>query len=78
MIKIKYFGSLVSLTRSRGEQIYSSDLKLSLLLSELERKYGHNQLLFGVAVNQKIIDKFSNKILKSNDTVALLPTFLVT
>jgi molybdopterin converting factor small subunit len=78
MIKIKYFGSLVSLTRSRGEQIYSSDLKLSLLLSELERKYGHNQLLFGVAVNQKIIDKFSNKILKSNDIVALLPTFLVT
>lgn len=78
MIMIKYFGSLVALTRPRGEQIYSSDLKLSLLLAEIERKYDHNQLLFGVAVNQKIIDKFSNQILKSNDTVALLPPFLVT
>jgi molybdopterin synthase sulfur carrier subunit len=78
MIKIKYFGSLVALTRPRGEQIYSSDLKLSLLLSELERKYDLNPLLFSVAVNQKIIDKFSNQILKSNDTVALLPPFLVT
>nr|WP_315252149.1 hypothetical protein [uncultured Flavobacterium sp.] len=27
-------------------------------------------------MNQKIIDKFSNQILKSNDTVALLPPFL--
>jgi molybdopterin synthase sulfur carrier subunit len=73
MIKIKYFGALVARTRRRGEKIYFSDLKLSQLLIELERKYELNQLPFSVAVNQKIIDKFSNLILKSNDTVALLP-----
>lgn len=76
MIKIKYFGALVALTRRRGEKIYFSGLKLSQLLAELEKKYDLNQFPFCVAVNQKIIDKFSNQILKSNDTVALLPPFL--
>lgn len=76
MIKIKYFGALVALTRRRGEKIYFSDLKLSQLLKELERKYELNQFPFSVAVNQKIIGRFSNIILKSNDTVALLPHFL--
>jgi sulfur-carrier protein len=76
MIKIKYFGALVARTRRRGEKIYFSDLKLSQLLKELERKYELNQFPFSVAVNQKIIDRFSNIILKSNDTVALLPHFL--
>jgi molybdopterin synthase sulfur carrier subunit len=76
MIKIKYFGALVARTRRRGEKIYFSDLKLSQLLAELERKYELSQFSFRVAVNQKIIDKFSNQILKSNDTVALLPPFL--
>lgn len=76
MIKIKYFGALVALTRRRGEKIYFSDLKLSQLLAELERKYELNQFPFSVAVNQKIIDKFSNQILKSNDIVALLPPFI--
>jgi molybdopterin synthase sulfur carrier subunit len=76
MIKIKYFGALVARTRRRGEKIYFSDLKLSQLLAELERKYELRQFSFRVAVNQKIIDKFSNQILKSNDTVALLPPFL--
>nr|WP_315151287.1 MoaD/ThiS family protein [uncultured Flavobacterium sp.] len=77
MIKIKYFGALAALTRRRGEKIYFSDLKLSQLLAELERKYDLNQFPFSVAVNQKIIDKFSNQILKSNDTVALLPPFVM-
>ena len=76
MIKIKYFGALVARTRRRGEKIYFSDLRLSQLLAELERKYELNQFSFSVAINQKIIDKFSNQILKSNDTVALLPPFL--
>jgi molybdopterin synthase sulfur carrier subunit len=77
MIKIKYFGALVARTKRRGEKIYFSGLKLSQLLAELEKKYGLNQFPFSVAVNQKIIDKLSNQILKSNDTVALLPPFLV-
>ncbi|PJJ08694.1 molybdopterin converting factor small subunit [Flavobacterium sp. 1] len=76
MIKIKYFGALVARTRRRGEKIYFSGLRLSQLLTELERKYELNQFPFSVAVNQKIIDKFSNQILKSNDTVALLPPFI--
>jgi len=76
MIRIKYFGALVTRTRRRGEKIYFSDLRLSKLLAELERKYDLNKLPFRVAVNQKIIDKFSNQILKSNDTVALLPHFI--
>ena len=76
MIKIKYFGALVARTRRRGEKIYFSDLRLSQLLAELERKYELSQFSFSVAVNQRIIDKFSNQILKSNDTVALLPPFL--
>jgi len=76
MIKIKYFGALVALTRRRGEKIYFSDLKLSQLLIELESKYELNHLPFSVAVNQKIIDRFSNHILKRNDIVALLPAFV--
>ena len=76
MIKIKYFGALVTRTKRRGEKIYFSDLKLSQLLAELEQKYELNQFPFSVALNQKIIDKFSNQILKSNDTVALLPHFI--
>jgi molybdopterin converting factor small subunit len=73
MIKIKYFGALVALTRRRGEKIYFSGLKLSQLLAELEKKYDLNQFPFSVAVNQKNIDKFSSHILKNNDTVAFLP-----
>ncbi|MGQ7947130.1 MoaD/ThiS family protein [Flavobacterium sp. WC2509] len=76
MIKIKYFGALVARTKLRGENIYFSGLKLSQLVAELELKYRLNQLPFSVAVNQKIIDKFSNPILKSNDTVSLLPAFV--
>ena len=73
MIKIKYFGALVSKTKCHGEKIYFSDLKLSQLLAELESKYDLNQFPFSIAVNQKIMDKFSNHILKNNDTVAFLP-----
>ncbi|WP_348799692.1 MoaD/ThiS family protein [Flavobacterium adhaerens] len=73
MIKIKYFGALVARTRRRGEKIYFSDLKLSKLLIELEQKYKLNGFPFSVAVNQKIMDRFSNLILKNNDVVALLP-----
>lgn len=76
MIKIKYFGAFVGRTRRRGEKIYFSDLKLSQLLAELEQKYDLNQLPFTIAVNQKIIDKFSNQILRSNDTVSFLPAFI--
>lgn len=78
MIKIKYFGALVALTRRRGEKIYFSDLKLSQLLAELEKKYDLNQFPFSIAVNQKIIDRFSNHILKNNDTVAFLPPVIGT
>jgi molybdopterin synthase sulfur carrier subunit len=76
MIKIKYFGALVARTRRHGEKIYFSDLRLSQLLAEIEQKYELNQFPFTIAVNQKIIDRFSNLILKSNDTVALLPHFI--
>lgn len=78
MIKIKYFGALVALTRRRGEKIYFSDLKLSQLLAELERKYDLNQFPFSVTVNQKIIDKFSSHILRNNDIVAFLPPVIGT
>jgi hypothetical protein len=37
MIKIKYFGALLVLTRRSGEKIYFSGLKLSQLLAELEK-----------------------------------------
>lgn len=76
MIKIKYFGALVAKTKRRGEKIYFSDLKLSQLMAEIEQKYELNQFPFTVAVNQKIMDKFSGIILKNNDTVALLPHFI--
>jgi len=76
MIKIKYFGALVARTKRRGEKIYFSDLRLSQLLVELERKYELNQFPFSVAVNQKIMDRFSNLILKSDDVVALLPAYI--
>lgn len=76
MIKIKYFGALVARTKRRGEKIYYSDLRLSQLLAELEQKYELNHFPFSVAVNKKVIDKFSTLILKSNDTVALLPPFI--
>lgn len=75
MIVIKYFGSLVERTRRRSEKIDFSDLPLSKLLNELEIKYQLRQFPFSVAVNQKIIDKVSNLILKNNDIVALLPPF---
>ncbi|WP_281635592.1 MoaD/ThiS family protein [Flavobacterium marginilacus] len=76
MIRIKYFGALAARTRRRGEKIDFSDLPLSRLLAELEKKYQLKQFPFSVAVNQKIIHKFSNQILKNNDTVALLPPFI--
>lgn len=75
MIVIKYFGALVERTRRRGEKIDFSDLPLSKLLNELEIKYQLGQFPFSVAVNQKIIDKVGNLILKNNDVVALLPPF---
>jgi molybdopterin synthase sulfur carrier subunit len=75
MIVIKYFGGLVQRTRCRDEQIDFSDLPLSKLLSELEMKYHLGKFPFSVAVNQKIIDKVNNQILKNNDVVALLPPF---
>lgn len=75
MIVIKYFRALVERTRRRGEKIDFSDLPLSKLLSELEIKYQLGQFPFSVAVNQKIIDKVGNLILKNNDVVALLPPF---
>jgi sulfur-carrier protein len=76
MIKIKYFGALIAKTKRRGEKIYFSDLKLSQLLAEVEQKYDLNEFPFSIAVNQKIIDKFSNLILKNNDTVSFLPPFI--
>lgn len=76
MIKIKYFGALVTRTRRHGEKIDFSDLPLSKLLAELEQKYQLGQFPFSVAVNQKIIDKVNNHILKRNDIVALLPPFV--
>jgi molybdopterin synthase sulfur carrier subunit len=76
MIVIKYFGALVERTRCRGEKIDFSDLPLSKLLTELEKKYELGQFPFSVAVNQKIIDKVNNQILKNNDIVALLPPFV--
>jgi molybdopterin synthase sulfur carrier subunit len=76
MIVIKYFGALVQRTRCRDEKIDFSDLPLSKLLTELEKKYELGQFPFSVAVNQKIIDKISNQILKNNDVVALLPPFV--
>jgi molybdopterin converting factor small subunit len=76
MITIKYFGALVARTRRHGEKIYFSDLKLSQLLAEIEKKYQLNHFPFTIAVNQKIIDKFSHHILKDNDTVAFLPHFI--
>lgn len=75
MIIIKYFGGIVERTRCRDEKIDFSDLPLSKLLSELEIKYGLGRFPFSVAVNQKIIDRLSNQILKNNDVVALLPPF---
>lgn len=75
MIVVKYFGGLVQRTRCRGEKIDFSDLPLSKLLTELEVKYCLEKLPFSVAVNQKIINKVNNLILKNNDIVALLPPF---
>ena len=75
MIVIKYFGALVELTKSRGEKIDFSDLPLTQLVAELEQKYKLGQFPFSIAVNQKIIDKVSNQILKNNDIVALLPPY---
>ena len=75
MIVIKYFGGLVQRTRCRDEKIDFSDLPLSKLLSELKIKYKLGQFPFSVAVNQKIIDKVNNHMLKNNDVVALLPPF---
>jgi molybdopterin synthase sulfur carrier subunit len=76
MIVIKYFGALVARTRRRGEKIDFSDLPLSKLLAEIEKKYELGQFPFSVAVNQKIIDKVTNQILKRNDVVAFLPPFV--
>lgn len=73
--KIFWRYSIVERTRCRDEKIDFSDLPLSRLLSELEIKYHLSQFPFSVAVNQKIIDRVSNLILKNNDVVALLPPF---
>lgn len=75
MIVIKYFGALVELTKRRGEKIDFSDLLLTQLVAELEQKYKLGQFPFSIAVNQKIMDKVSNQILKNDDIVALLPPF---
>lgn len=75
MIAIKYFGGIVERTKCRDEKFDFSDLPLSKLLSELDNKYQFGQLPFSVAVNQIIIDKVNNQILKNNDVVALLPPF---
>jgi len=76
MIVVKYFGGIVERTKCRDEKIDFSDLPLSKLLSELQIKYQLGQFPFSVAVNQKIIDKVNNQILKNNDVVSLLPPFL--
>ncbi|AOW09885.1 MoaD/ThiS family protein [Flavobacterium gilvum] len=75
MIVIKYFGGIVERTRCRDEKFDFSDLPLSKLLTELDNKYHFGQYPFSVAVNQEIIDKVNNQILKNNDVVALLPPF---
>jgi molybdopterin synthase sulfur carrier subunit len=75
MIAIKYFGAIAEKTNSQGEKISFSNLSLHELLALLEQKYQLNQLSFSVAVNQKIVQDTVNYILKSNDTVALLPPF---
>jgi molybdopterin synthase sulfur carrier subunit len=78
MIVIKYFGALVQRTRCRDEKIDYSELPLSKLLTELEMKYHLGKFPFSVAVNQKIINKVNNQILKNNDVVSFLPPFIGT
>jgi molybdopterin synthase sulfur carrier subunit len=75
MIAIKYFGAIAEKTNRQGEEISFSNSTLHQLLVSLEQKYQLNELSFSVAVNQKIVQDTVNYILKSNDTVALLPPF---
>lgn len=75
MIAVKYFGAIADKTKSSEEEFSFSGMPLRDLLSALEQKYQLGQFSFSVAINQKIVQDTADYMLKSNDTVALLPPF---
>lgn len=75
MITVKYFGAIAEKTKSQGEEVSNSNMSLKDLLSNLEEKYQFRDLSFSVAINQKMIQKPYDYLLKKNDIIALLPPF---
>lgn len=76
MIEVKYFGAVAEKTKCEFEKLsFSEELSLQRLLQNLSQKYEFESLTFSVAVNQKIVSKEVDYILKTSDIVALLPPF---
>jgi len=75
MIEVKYFGAIAEKTQCTFENVVSSNISLQDLLQGLEEKYRFESLSFSVAVNQKIVSRTTDYVLKSSDIVALLPPF---
>lgn len=75
MIEVKYFGAVAEKTQCTFENVVSSNISLQDLLQGLEEKYRFESLSFSVAVNQKIVSRTTDYVLKSSDIVALLPPF---
>jgi sulfur-carrier protein len=75
MIAVKYFGAIAEKTSCLEEIFSESDMALDLLLEKVEQKYQLSSLQFSVAINQKMVQKNTELILKNNDEVAFLPPF---
>ncbi|HBK82850.1 MAG TPA: MoaD/ThiS family protein [Flavobacterium sp.] len=75
MIVLKYFGSIAEKTAVNEERISFSNASLVKLVDALNKKYQLQDLVFSIAVNQKIIQNLDDYELKPNDIIAFLPPF---
>ena len=75
MIVVKYFGVIAEHTNSTEEQIGLSELSLSDCVAALTKKHSFEDVQFSIALNQNLIDKSSDIVLRANDELAFLPPF---
>lgn len=75
-ITIKYFGSLVDITKKKEEQVVLENDKISVafLKSKIEAAYeGIQNITYAIAVNQSLSGL--DVTIKNQDEIAFLPPF---